>query len=96
MENLKCERKCDILEQMSNQYEKVVQQNKCLQQELQPFRDEYFASLSMVQIAELAKKSIRITADNSNMQDLLETIYYTVNGLDKDIKQKIEEIIVLF
>lgn len=46
-----------------------------------PFEDDYFKGLSYEQIAELAKKSVRLTADNIELQDSLE-----------DMNAKIEEL----
>ena len=45
--------------------------NKQLEHQLKPFRDEYFRGLDNVAIAELAKKSIRITAENYKLEDIL-------------------------
>jgi hypothetical protein len=82
----------EIFNRLKAQYEKVVEQNKCLQQELQPFRDEYFKDLSMVQIAELAKYTFSTKAENNKMADLLEKIYFS-EVLNEVNKQKIEEIL---
>ena len=46
-----------------------------------PFEDDYFKGLTYEQIAELAKKSIRITADNIELNDSLE-----------DMNEQIEEL----
>lgn len=61
----------DKLQAAVNQYNAVVQQNKELQQELiqtkekiKPFADEYFSGLTYSEIAELAKKSIRLTKEH--------------------------------
>ena len=42
--------------------------------QLEPFKDEYFKGLDNVVIAELAKKSIRITAENSKLEQTLAEI----------------------
>lgn len=42
--------------------------------QLEPFKDEYFKGLDNVVIAELAKKSIRITAENSKLKQTLAEI----------------------
>lgn len=45
-----------------------------LEKRLQPFQDEYFAGLNEQQIAELAKKSMRLTKENIQMRECLEAI----------------------
>lgn len=47
---------------------------KDVQEELQPFKDDYFKGLDNKTIAELAKKSIRITAENSRLENCLQEI----------------------
>lgn len=46
-----------------------------------PFEDEYFKGLSYENIAELAKKSLRLTAENRELEDSVE-----------DLNAKIEEL----
>jgi len=65
---------CKLLSAANAQYNLVVEQNKNLQQDLMPFRDKYFANLPMGQIAELAKKSIRLTDENMKQYHLFEKI----------------------
>lgn len=74
-----------------NQYDAVVKQNKDLQQELlqtkewlKPFNDTYFSKLSYEHIAELAKKSIRITADNREFK-------YKIGEIQEQIKNHCSE-----
>ena len=50
-----------------------------LEKELEPFQDDYFQGLTKQQIAELAKKSIRITADNCKQTHALEDIREILN-----------------
>lgn len=45
-----------------------------LEKRLEPFQDEYFTGLNEKQIAELAKKSIRLTQYNRKLEDCLEEI----------------------
>lgn len=47
--------------------------NSCIK-DLAPFNDDYFKGLTYEQIAELAKKSIRLTSENRNLEDLLQEI----------------------
>lgn len=63
------------LEKIQAQYNAVVNQNRELQEELRPFRHEYFKALDTNTIAELAKKSIKITTLNIKIEELLEYIY---------------------
>ena len=63
------------LEKTQAQYNAVVNQNRELQEELRPFRHEYFKALDTNTIAELAKKSIKITTLNIKMEELLGYIY---------------------
>lgn len=41
---------------------------------VEPFEDEYFKGLDTKQIAELAKKSIRLTTENRKLEDALDEI----------------------
>ncbi len=52
-----------------------------LEQKLKPFEDDYFRGLSYEQIAELAKKSIRLTADNIELSDSLEEMEAQIEDL---------------
>ena len=45
-----------------------------LEKRLEPFQDEYFTGLNEQQIAELAKKSMRLTKENIQMRECLEAI----------------------
>ena len=54
----------EMKEQELNRYRKA----------LEPFQDEYFKGLDTTVIAELAKKSIRLTKENRNLETALEEI----------------------
>lgn len=60
----------------SNEYclQELEQENKRLIARLRPLEDSYFNGLSSIEIAELAKKSIRITAENRKLEDALQEI----------------------
>ena len=60
------------LEKTQAQYNAVVNQNRNLQEELRPFRHEYFKALDTNTIAELAKKSIKITTLNIELESKLD------------------------
>lgn len=69
---------CYQIEQLNNklnsktiEYEMSELLNKQLEHQLKPFQDEYFKGLDNVAIAELAKKSIRITTENCKLEDIL-------------------------
>lgn len=50
--------------------------------QLEPFKDEYFKGLDNVVIAELAKKSIRLTAENSKLEQTLTEIKEICNSVE--------------
>ena len=52
----------------------AIQDLSDLHFKLMPFEDEYFKGLDTKTIAELAKKSIRITTDNSKLEQKLKDI----------------------
>lgn len=52
------------LKEMLNEY----------RQELKPFKDDYFKNLDTKTIAELAKKSMRLTTENRKLEDALDEI----------------------
>lgn len=60
---------------LEKEIERLQTQNRLLQAELAPFRDDYFKDLDSSQVAELAKKSVRITRKNREMEELLNDIY---------------------
>lgn len=65
---------CNLLNSAIAQYNLVVEQNRNLQQELQPFRAAYFRNLSMPVIASLAQKSIALTEENMRNYHFFEDI----------------------
>lgn len=56
-----------------------------LKAELEPFKDEYFKGLDNVTIAKLAKKSIRITAENCKLEQTITEI----KEIAEDAKTKV-------
>lgn len=83
-----CTEKIDLIMKTKAQYNAVLEQNKSLQTELKqkeqeceelkeklkPFEDEYFKNLDTKTIAELAKKSFRLTRENRKLEDVLDEI----------------------
>jgi septation ring formation regulator EzrA len=72
-----------------------------LEKRLEPFQDDYFRGLNEKQIAELAKKSIRLTQYNRKLEDCLEEIQKVAkNNLELGViipggwlEQKIDEVL---
>lgn len=52
----------------------ICEANDRYRNALEPFQDEYFKGLDTTTIAELAKKSIRLTTENRNLETALEEI----------------------
>ena len=63
-----------MLKDLSYENQKFCYQIEEQTKQLEPFKDEYFKGLDNVVIAELAKKSIRITAENSKLEQTLAEI----------------------
>lgn len=63
-----CEKYANMLIKEVSKRDKL---NKQLEHQLKPFQDEYFEGLDNAVIAELAKKSIRITAEYCKLEDIL-------------------------
>lgn len=59
------------------------------EEDIKPFLDPYFKGLDFKTIAELAKKSIRITADNCRLEHKLEA-YEQENQEAKEIIAELE------
>ena len=61
-------------------------------EEIKPFLDPYFKGLDFKTIAELAKKSIRITAYNSELEHKIEDIADLYDGSEyaKQVKKIIQ------
>lgn len=61
---------------------RTEEQLRVAKQALEPFEDEYFNGLDTTVIAELAKKSIRLSTENRRLEDALDEIEKIVT-LDK-------------
>ena len=61
-------------ERLKQECEELKSKNSILKNSLKPFQDEYFKNLETIVIASLAKKSIRITAENTQLRKALEVI----------------------
>lgn len=74
----------------ANEYclQELEKENETLKNSLKPFNDSYFKGLSYQHIADLAKKSLRLTTDNRHLIHLLEDIYENYE-LDEKIKKQI-------
>ena len=60
-----------MLKDLSYENQKFCYQIEKQTKQLEPFKDEYFKGLDNVAITKLAKKSIRITAENSKLEQTL-------------------------
>lgn len=59
------------------------------EQELEPFKDDYFKNLDIKNIAELAKKSIRLTTENRKLEDALDKIeQYRIAEINDEEEEK--------
>ena len=70
-----------MLKDLSYENQKFCYQIEEQTKQLEPFKDEYFKGLDNVAIAKLAKKSIRITAENSKLEQTLTEIKEIAEGM---------------
>ena len=69
-------------------------ENNRFKREIQPFNDDYFKDLDTKTIAELEKKSIRLTTENRKLENALDEIEEYINTqLDELAVKKIKDII---
>lgn len=59
-------------------------QHKRKERELEPFKDDYFKNLDTKTIAELAKKSIRLTTENRKFEDALDEIEENIKAMNNE------------
>lgn len=82
----------DLAKQNSDSFEQVLQMDEkrfkemsaeiaSLKQKLEPFNDSYFAGLQTTDIAELAKKSLRLSGAERKCEDLQDCIDELYNKL---------------
>ena len=92
-----------MLKDLSYENQKFCYQIEEQTKQLEPFKDEYFKGLDNVVIAQLAKKSIRITVENSKLEQTLTEIkeiaedaktkvFVDMEEFWKQILQKISEV----
>lgn len=85
------------LEQHDNIIDDLKQQLQATKQALEPFQDEYFKGLDTKQIAELAKKSIRLTTENRKLECVFDEIekfmHYEFCGDNEWVRKAILDII---
>ena len=62
------------IQELEQQKTKLEKDLAAAEKKLKPFEDPYFRKLTFEEIAELAKKSIRVTADNSELEDKIEKL----------------------
>lgn len=65
------------------------------EEDIKPFLDPYFKGLDFKTIAELAKKSIRITAENCELEHKIEDVIEACNGLKYENEEyiRIDEVL---
>ena len=76
----------------------LQQENKRLKARLRPLEDSYFKGLSSIEIAELAKKSIRVTAENRKLEYALQDIrdiagFHTSKDDSEDVQSDMQDIL---
>ena len=82
---------CKTLKSENFSFEELI---KYQEHQLKPFQDEYFKGLDNVAIAELAKKSIRLTTENRKLENALDEIEEYINTqIDELAVKKIKDII---
>ena len=85
-EDLRCETYPNCyykqLARKTQECKELKSKNSILKNSLKPFQDEYFKNLETIVIAGLAKKSIRITAENTQLRKALEEI-------EKELKEDV-------
>lgn len=59
-------------------------ENSKYKQALEPFKDDYFKNLDTKTIAELAKKSIRLTTENRKFEDALDEIEENIKAMNNE------------
>lgn len=74
----------DTDEHLSYQLFQTESKLQTAKQALEPFEDEYFKGLNTTQIAELAKKSIRLTTYNRDLECALDEIEDIIAKIDAD------------
>ena len=73
-----------MLKDLSYENQKFCYQIEEQTKQLEPFKDEYFKGLDNVVIAELAKKSIRITAEDSKLEQTLAEIKEITKNMNNE------------
>ena len=78
---------------LKQECEELKSKNSILKNSLKPFQNEYFKNLETIVIAGLAKKSIRITAENTQLRKALEEIEDICNVADRYELEELQETI---
>lgn len=79
-----CEELKIMLKDLSYENQKFCYQIEEQTKQLEPFKDKYFKGLDNVVIAELAKKSIRITVENSKLEQTISEIKEIVKNMNNE------------
>lgn len=62
----------------------LQKQLEAKEREFEPFKDDYFKNLDTKNIAELAKKSIRLTTENGKLEDALDEIEENIKAMNNE------------
>ena len=79
--------------ELKQECEELKSKNSILKNSLKPFQDEYFKNLETIVIAGLAKKSIRITAENTQLCKAIEEIEDICKVADRYELEELQETI---
>ena len=80
------------IQELEQQKTKLEKDLAAAEKKLKPFEDSYFGKLTFEEIAELAKKSIRVTADNSELEDKIEKLSEELDN-EKEICKRLDDFI---
>lgn len=71
----------NLFKTQTDNADKIISRYK---QALEPFKDDYFKNLDTKTIAELAKKSIKLTTENRKFEDALDEIEENIKAMNNE------------
>lgn len=71
----------NLFKTQTDNADKIISRYK---QALEPFKDDYFKNLDTQTIAELAKKSMRLTTENRKFEDALDEIEENIKAMNNE------------
>lgn len=84
LQRVKC---CECSDRCVEKYNELYLNTEC-------FRDDYFKNLTFEDIAQLAKKSIRLTDDNNSKRHLIDDICELLNCEENEVLSNIKKLII--